>query len=81
MAKEVILNSEQEELWKTAYAQGAAAEQERIQSVLQMMFESELNLGHGTKAVHYRNTMELLTPVEIDYSEERYYEDLRNDGF
>jgi hypothetical protein len=75
--------------WETAYdegyedgfKEGAEAEQKRIQSVLQMMFESSLNMGHGNKAVQYRHAMELLTPINYKYDEAKYYEDLRNDGF
>ena len=62
-------------------AEGAKLEQERIQSVLQMMFEASLNMGHGNKAIQYRHAMELLTPINYKYDEAKYYEDLRNDGF
>lgn len=47
------------------YRAGIEAEQNRIQSVLGMMFESALNMGQGTKAVQYKHAMELLRPVEI----------------
>lgn len=58
-----------EETWESGYDQGHAdgikAEQERIQSVLGMMFESSLNMGQGNKAVQYKHAMDLLKPVEI----------------
>lgn len=57
--------------YHAGHAAGAEAEQARIQFVLQMMFDSSLNLGQGNKAVQYRNMMDLLKPVEIQtYSDE-----------
>lgn len=50
------------------YADGVQAEQERIQYILNMMFEAALNMGQGNKAVQYRNVMDLLKPVEINDS-------------
>jgi flagellar biosynthesis/type III secretory pathway protein FliH len=44
---------------------GIEAEQNRIQYVLNMMFESSLNLGKGNDAVWYKNMMDLLKPMEI----------------
>ena len=68
-----------EETWESGYDEGYAkginAEQDRIQYVLNMMFESALNMGQGNKAVQYRNMMDLLKPVQIrDYDPE-------DDGF
>ena len=70
-----------QEAYDDGFKEGAKAEQARIQSVLQMMFESSLNMGHGNKAVQYRHAMDLLRPINYTYDEEKYYEDLRNDGF
>lgn len=67
--------------YETGFQEGAKAEQARIQSVLQMMFESSLNMGHGNKAVQYKHAMDLLRPINYQYDEAKYYEDLRNDGF
>ncbi len=50
------------------FNEGIKAEQDRIQSVLQMMFEAALNMGQGNKAVQYRQMMDLLTPVEINHN-------------
>lgn len=47
------------------YKEGIQAEQERIQAVLGMMFESALNMGQGNKAVQYKHAMDLLKPIEI----------------
>jgi hypothetical protein len=63
------------------YAEGAKAEQTRIQYVLNMMFESSINMGHGNKAVQYKHAMDLLRPIKIDYSEEAYQKGLEADGF
>ena len=51
--------------YREGYQDGVNAERERVQSVLQMMFEASLNMGQGNKAVQYRNVMDLLRPVEI----------------
>ena len=67
--------------YNDGFLEGARAEQDRIQSVLQMMFESSLNMGHGNKAVQYKHAMDLLRPINYKYDEAKYYEDLRNDGF
>ena len=67
--------------YEEGFSSGAQAEQDRIQSVLQMMFESSLNMGHGNKAVQYRHAMDLLRPIKIDYSQEAYERSLRDDGF
>lgn len=60
---------------------GVKAEQRRIQAVLKTMFDASINLGQGNKAVQYRNMMELLRPIDIDYSPEKYAQDMENDGF
>lgn len=51
--------------YNEGYADGVQAEQDRIQFVLNMMFEAALNMGQGNKAVQYRSVMDLLKPVEI----------------
>lgn len=53
------------------YREGVKAEQERIQFVLQMMFDSSINMGQGNKAVWYRQMMDLLAPVQVqEYSDD-----------
>lgn len=47
------------------YRAGVKAEQDRIQSVLGMMFESSLNLGQGNKAIQYKHAMDLLRPISL----------------
>ena len=51
------------------YRAGIKAEQDRIQAVLGMMFESALNMGQGNKAVQYKHAMDLLKPLELKYTE------------
>ena len=51
--------------YHNGYQAGIEAEQNRIQSVLGMMFESALNMGQGTKAVQYKHAMDLLRPIAI----------------
>lgn len=57
--------------FKSGFEQGVEKEKERVQFILNMMFESSLNMGKGQKAVFYREVMELLKPVDIkDYDPE-----------
>ena len=51
--------------YHAGYQAGIRAEQDRIQAVLGMMFESALNMGQGNKAVQYKHAMDLLKPIEI----------------
>lgn len=81
MEAELTDTSTFDEGYNEGFADGAKAEQDRIQSVLQMMFDASLNMGQGNKAVQYRNAMDLLRPVKIDYSEEAYQRGLEADGF
>ena len=45
---------------------GIKAEQDRIQYILNMMFESALNMGQGNKAVQYKHAMDLLKPIKFN---------------
>ncbi len=59
--------------FQSGFEKGVLAERQRVQDILQMMFDSALNMGQGNKAVQYRQMMELLTPVEIKpYTEEDF---------
>ena len=58
-------NDEYDTGYHNGYQAGIEAEQDRIQAVLGMMFESALNMGQGNKAVQYKHSMDLLKPVEI----------------
>jgi hypothetical protein len=58
--------------FKSGFEQGVEKERERVQFILNMMFESSLNMGKGQRAVFYREVMELLKPADI---KEYYPED------
>lgn len=58
-------NFDWDEGYTDGYNEGVQAEQNRIQYVLNMMFESALNMGQGNKAVQYKHAMDLLRPVQI----------------
>lgn len=57
---------QEESDYDDGYRDGVQAEQDRIQYILNMMFEAALNMGQGNKAVQYRNVMDLLKPVEVN---------------
>lgn len=78
---EVDCENGYDEGYSVGFQEGAKAEQARVQYVLNMMFESSLNMGHGNKAVQYKHAMDLLRPVKIDYSQEAYQRGLEADGF
>jgi len=67
--------------YNEGFQAGAKAEQDRVQFVLKMMFDSSLNMGQGNKAVQYKHAMDLLKPINIDYSEEAYRKSMEADGF
>ena len=58
-------NDEYDTGYHNGYLSGMKAEQDRIQAVLGMMFESALNMGQGNKAVQYKHAMDLLRPIEL----------------
>lgn len=67
--------------FESGFEKGVLAERQRVQDVLNMMFESALNMGQGNKAVQYKQAMDLLIPPPYEYDPERYQKDLENDGF
>ena len=76
-----VVEEQVEEARTEGYNEGVKAEQGRIQYILNMMFESALNMGQGNKAVQYKHAMDLLRPINIDYSEEAYQRQMEADGF
>lgn len=61
------------ESFSQGFEKGVLAERQRVQDVLQMMFEAAINMGQGNKAVQYKNMMDLLRPVDIkEYSDEDF---------
>ena len=77
-------NDSWDDAYEKGFGQGVSvgikAERDRVQYVLQMMFDAALNMGHGNKAVQYKHAMDLLKPVNIDYSEEAYKRDAESYG-
>lgn len=63
-------NDEYDDGYHAGYQAGIKAEQDRIQSVLGMMFESALNMGQGNKAIQYKHAMDLLKPLELKYTQD-----------
>jgi len=74
-------NDDYDDGYHSGFTAGAEAEQARIQSVLRTMMEASMNLGQGNKAVQYKHAMEILRPMNIDYSEEAYKKSMEEDGF
>lgn len=62
-------SDEYDDGYRAGFIAGQEAEQKRVQDVLNMMFESSLNMGQGNKAVQYRHAMDLLRPININYED------------
>ncbi len=58
--------------FNAGFEKGVLTERQRVQDVLNMMFEAALNMGQGNKAVQYRQMMDLLTPVQIQQTEDDF---------
>jgi hypothetical protein len=65
MHEQSILSSNYDDGYSAGFSAGIEVEQERIQQVLNSWFEAALNMGQGNKAVYYRQTMDILKPIEI----------------
>ena len=37
--------------------------------------------GKGNEYLRWKNVKEYLTPINFEYNEEKYWEDLKNEGF
>jgi hypothetical protein len=73
-AHDIVVDDEDlgQDTYNDGFEAGIEKERDRVQYILNMMFESSLNMGKGQKAVFYREVMELLKPVEV---KEYYPED------
>jgi hypothetical protein len=60
---------------------GAKEEQERIQAVVKMNRRWAKEKNRASEYMFWGNVGEVLTPIEIDYSEEAYRKSLEDDGF
>lgn len=64
-----------------AFKDGVEKEQRRIQEVIRMNIQWATESGRGSEIVFWNKAKEILTPVEVDYSDEAYYKELEKDGF
>lgn len=60
---------------------GVSMERKRTQAILDMQIQWSMESGKGSDAIKFKQIKELLTPIEVDYSEEAYQKDLEKDGF
>jgi flagellar biosynthesis/type III secretory pathway protein FliH len=63
------------------FSDGAAKEQLRVQSVLQMMFDFAMQNNKMAEAKAWKNAMDIVKPINVDYSEEAYKRSMEDDGF
>jgi hypothetical protein len=60
---------------------GAKEEQERVQAVVKMNKRWAKEKNRASEYMFWNNVGEVLTPIEIDYSDEAYRKSLEDDGF
>ena len=81
----VYINESEEEpesdTYELAFKAGADAEQKRIQEVVVMHKRWAKENRKGSEFLFWDSVGEVLTPLEIDYSEEAYKRSLEADGF
>ena len=69
------------ESYESGFNDGSAAEQKRVQEICQMQMTWAKQSNKGNDFMQWHNVSELLKPINFEYSEEKYYEDLKNQGF
>lgn len=69
------------EAYNEGYSDGFKAEQRRIQEVVTMHKRWAKENKKGNEYIFWDSVGEVLTPIEIDYSEEAYRKSLEEDGF
>ena len=67
--------------YQIGYAAGFQEEQERIQAVVKMNKRWAKEKNRASEYMFWGNVGEVLTPIEINYSEEAYRKSLEDDGF
>ena len=60
---------------------GAEAEQLRVQEVISMHKRWAKEKNRASEFMFWDSAGEVLTPINFEYDEEKYWEDLRNEGF
>lgn len=71
----------QAEAYNEGYSDGFKEEQRRIQEVVTMHKRWAKENKKGNEYIFWDSVGEVLTPIEIDYSEEAYRKSLEDDGF
>jgi hypothetical protein len=64
-----------------SYWDGVKAEQARIQEVIDMNLEWATESRSGSEMVFWSEAKKILAPLNVDYSDEAYNEQLEKDGF
>ena len=64
-----------------SYWDGVKAEQARIQEVIDMKLEWATSTRNGSEMVFWSEAKKILAPLDVDYSDEAYNEQLEKDGF
>jgi len=81
----VELNGIDEEAQQRDYSlgfeAGASAEQKRVQEVISMHKRWAKEKNRASEFMFWDSAGEVLTPINFEYNEEKYWEDLRNEGF
>jgi hypothetical protein len=60
---------------------GASAEQKRVQEVISMHKRWAKEKNRASEFMFWDSAGEVLTPINFEYNEEKYWEDLKNEGF
>ena len=72
---------EQARKYDLGFEAGALAEQKRVQEVISMHKRWAKEKNRASEFMFWDSAGEVLTPINFEYDEEKYWEDLRNEGF
>jgi hypothetical protein len=67
--------------YDNGFKDGLEKEQQRIQHVLDIHIRWAMESGKGNDAINFTKIKEIITPIEVDYSEEAYQKYLEQEGF
>jgi len=67
--------------YSLGFEAGASAEQKRVQEVISMHKRWAKEKNRASEFMFWDSAGEVLTPINFEYNEEKYWEDLRNEGF
>ena len=71
----------QQKDYSLGYEAGSSAEQKRVQEVISMHKRWAKEKNRASEFMFWDSAGEVLTPINFEYDEEKYWEDLRNEGF